>query len=368
MKIFVIGTRGVPNIPGGVEKHCEQLYPYIVDAGHKVAVSRRKHYVSDNLSEWKGICLKDIYSPKRKSFEALVHSFLSVFEAKKWNADILHVHAVGPALVIPFAKLMGLKVVFTNHGPDYDRQKWGYLAKFMLKFGEWIGGKFADEVIVISKVIQRIMTDRCHRDSHLIYNGVKVSDRVSNHRYLDSLGVESGQYILAVARFVPEKGLHDLIAAFEEAKLGCKLVISGDADHEDDYSRALKDVASKNNNIVMTGYITGNKLSAMFSNAGLFVLPSYHEGLPISLLEALSYGVTPLVSDIPANLEVDLGQEYYFHCKDVGNLKDKLVTMWQHRFSHPGEDYFIDLVKKKYDWTVIADQTIKVYEKALQVS
>ena len=143
MRIFVTGTRGIPNIPGGVEQHCQQLYPYIVAEGHEVHVSRRSSYVNDGLGEWSGIILHDIYAPKSKALEAVVHTFLSIIKARLLNVDLVHIHAVGPALMMPFARLLGLKVVFTNHGPDYDRQKWGRIPKMALKLGEYMGGKFS---------------------------------------------------------------------------------------------------------------------------------------------------------------------------------------------------------------------------------
>ena len=123
VKIFVTGTRGIPDIPGGVEQHCQQLYPLIAAAGHEVHVSRRSPYVNERLGSWNGVILHDIYAPNSKALEAIIHTFLSIIKARLLNADLVHIHAVGPALMVPFARLLGLKVVFTNHGPDYDRQK-----------------------------------------------------------------------------------------------------------------------------------------------------------------------------------------------------------------------------------------------------
>jgi Domain of unknown function (DUF1972). len=163
MKIFVTGTRGIPDIPGGVEKHCQELYPLIAQMGHEVFVATRKPYVSKGLEEWNGVKLVHIYAPHKKSIEAVVHTFLAVIKAWNLNTDIIHIHAVGPGLMVPFAKMLGLKVVVTNHGPDYDRQKWGKAAKMMLRMGEYLGGKFADNIVVISTVIQDIIRKRCKK-------------------------------------------------------------------------------------------------------------------------------------------------------------------------------------------------------------
>ena len=252
MKIFVTGTRGVPDIPGGVETHCQNLYPHIAAAGHEVHISRRTPYVTRKLESWKGIHLHDIYAPKSKALEAIIHTFLSVLKARQLNVDVVHIHAVGPALLVPFARFLGLKVVFTNHGPDYDRQKWGRLSKSVLMLGEYLGGKFSNTNIVISEVIREIILKRCNRQSVLIYNGVNINKTSIYDDYLKSIGVKRGNYILAVARFVPEKGLHDLIAAYAQTDKKYELVIAGDADHEDEYSISLKQMA-KENAVKLTG-------------------------------------------------------------------------------------------------------------------
>ena len=176
MKIFVTGTRGIPDIPGGVEKHCQELYPLIATQGQEILLATRKSYVNGNRQEsWRGVQLVHTFAPHKKSLEAVVHTFLAIIKARLANPDIVHIHAVGPGLMAPFARLLGLKVVVTNHGPDYDRQKWGKTAKVMLRLGEYCGGRFANEVIVISNVIAEIIRKRCHRGSHLIYNGVSLA-------------------------------------------------------------------------------------------------------------------------------------------------------------------------------------------------
>ncbi|ACN15632.1 putative capsular polysaccharide bisynthesis glycosyl transferase [Desulforapulum autotrophicum HRM2] len=365
MKIFVTGTRGIPDIPGGVEKHCQELYPIITQMGHEVFVATRKPYVKKKSLSWKSIKLIHTFAPRQKSLEAIVHTFLAVVKAWQMNVDVLHIHAVGPGLMVPFAKLLGLKVVITNHGPDYDRKKWGKAAKVMLRFGEYLGGKFADEIIVISSVIQNIIKQRCKRSSSVIYNGVPFPALSRETGFINRIGVEPGRYIIAVARFVPEKGLDLLINAFQPLSKNYKLVIAGDADHETEYSRTLKQMIDKDDNIIRTGYITGEPLNQLFSHAGLFVLPSFHEGLPISLLEAMSYGLSVLVSDIPANLEVDLEENRFFKTGDLNDLKEKLSYHLCHEISDQEKGYFRKQIQEKYNWKKIAEQTIGCYAKAL---
>lgn len=361
MKIVVTGTRGIPDIMGGVETHCEELFPKIVKRGFDVTVIRRTNYVKDDLTEWKGVKLVNINSPKKKSFEAIIHTFRAINEAKRLGADILHVHTIGPALLVPYAKMLGMKVVFTHHGPDYDRDKWGFAAKAMLKLGERMGCMFADEVIVISDVIRKLIKRKYGRTQHvhLIYNGVSQPEICDFPEYFKELGIEKGKYILGMCRFVPEKNLHHLIDAYAKMKNGgstVKLVLAGDTDFEDDYSRNLKETARKNG-VVLTGFIKGKKLHSLLTNCLCYCLPSSHEGLPIALLEAMSYGVKVIVSDIPANKEVGLPENDYFPVGNVDALAEKLKTVISQPLQH------IDYDMKKYNWEKIAEQVADVYHR-----
>lgn len=358
MKIVVTGTRGIPNIMGGVETHCEELFPRIAAKGYDITVIRRKSYVKDSLKEYKGVKLIDLETPKKKSFEAIIHTFKAIIKAKSLHADIVHIHAIGPALLTPVARLLGMKVVFTHHGPDYDRDKWGKIAKIMLKLGERMGTTFANEVIVISNVINNILIKKYNRkDCHLIYNGVTEPEICENPEYFKELGIEKGKYILGMCRFVPEKNLHHLVEAFSKINAhGCKLVLAGDTDFEDEYSRNLKKLA-KEHGVVLTGFIRGKKLHSLLTNARCFVLPSSHEGLPIALLEAMSYKLPVIVSDIPANLEVGLNTEVYF---EVGNI-DELAAKLQNNIQKPFKK--IEYNMAKYNWENIAEQVSQIYLK-----
>jgi glycosyltransferase involved in cell wall biosynthesis len=357
MKIVVTGTRGIPNILGGVETHCEELFPHIVAMGYDVTVIRRKSYVQDELKEYKGIKLIDLKTPKKKSLEAIIHTLKAIGRAKKLQADVIHIHAVGPALLTPLARLFGLKVVFTHHGPDYDRDKWGGFAKNILKLGERFGCTFADEVIVISEVINKFIKEKYKRiDAHLIYNGVPTPEFISDTSYLDSLGIQSQDYIFAMGRFVPEKNFHQLISAFslQPGKDRCKLVLAGAADFKDNYSDELKELARKNG-VILTGFIKGEKLHVLLTHARTFVLPSSHEGLPISLLEAMSYNLPVIVSNIPANLAVGLPAECYFKVGDETDLAQHLTQAINEQ-PQPVK-YNMD----DYNWQYIAEKVMAVY-------
>lgn len=368
MKVVVTGTRGIPNIMGGVETHCEELLPRLTELGYDITVIRRRSYVREEkpLTEWKGVRIIDIDAPRSKKFEAIIHTFRAINKAKSLGADLIHIHTIGPNLLAPYARLLGLKVVMTHHGPDYDRDKWGRVAKLMLKLGETLGCKFANQVIVISNVIKMLIAKRCGRkhDVTLIYNGVTQPEICSYPKYFSELGIEEGKYILGMCRFVPEKNLHHLVDAFmllkntKRISNDIRLVLAGDTDFEDEYSLALKKKA-RESNVVLTGFIKGKKLHSLLTNAACYCLPSSHEGLPIALLEAMSYNIPVVASDIPANMEIGLDESHYFPCGNIEKLADRLeeITI-QSQKAH----YDMHL----YDWDIIAKQTSEVYDKAVR--
>jgi glycosyltransferase involved in cell wall biosynthesis len=366
MKVIVMGTRGIPHIPGGVETHCEHLYPHMLEDGaNSITVICRSAYVVDkDIKEYSGIKLKAIYSPKSKSLEAIVHTFLAVGYAAFKRPDVVHIHAIGPNLMTGLARLFNLKVVMTHHGPDYQRMKWNGLAKFFLKKGEWMGVKFSNKVIVISQEIRDLIAGLYDRkDSVLIPNGVNKPEISSNTDYIESIGLIKDRYIFTLARFVPEKGFDYMIRAYAKSSISkrYKLVIAGDADHESEYSIALKTLA-KENNVILPGFVKGEKLNQLFSNAALFIIPSFYEGLPIALLEAMSYGLPIMASDIPANTQVNLPSECYFK---VGN-EDELTRYFDSVYLEDHKRFQYDM--KRYDWRVIAGDTLEVYKSLFQKS
>lgn len=372
MKIVVTGTRGIPDISGGVETHCENLYPRIAAMGHDVTVIRRRCYLTEQNknpeqktdekgnSMYKGVHLVDVYTPRKKSFEAIIHTFLAVIKAKRLHADVLHIHAVGPSIMVPMARMLGLKVVMTNHGPDYDRGKWGKMAKWILRTGEKWGTRYSHRVIVISNVIAGILRDNYGReDTDLIYNGVNTPPPSTSTQYIESLGLKKGKYIVTIGRFVKEKGFHDLIEAYKKLNLkDIKLAIAGDSDHPDHYSEELK-AKGREAGVVFTGFIKGAKLNELGHNAALFVLPSYHEGLPIALLEAMSEQLDVVVSDIPANKISELDEDDFF---PVGNV-DALAAKISEKLAKNATPRKYDL--SNYNWDNIAEQIVKVYEEVV---
>jgi len=369
LKIFVLGTRGFPDVQGGVEKHCEELFPRLVKLGCEITVVTRAHYIKKEkrINEWKEVQFIHLWAPKQKSLEAIIHTFLGVIIAKSRSPDILHFHAVGPSILVPLAKISGLEVVMTNHGPDYERQKWGMFAKKVLKFGELLGTKYADKVIVISKEIKRMLENKYHRkDLEYIPNGVNLPKILPPGDTLKKYNLETKKYAFTACRFVPEKGLHDLIKAYHMIEHPVfKLVIAGDADHETKYSRNLKKSIKGNQNIILTGVISGPPLQELYSNAGLFVLPSYYEGLPIALLEAMSYGLPILASDIPQNREIGLPDFRYFPPGQVKILSQKMRSLFENGISQEEKSEQRRIIQESYNWNRIAQETFKVYKSII---
>ncbi len=376
MKIAVVGTRGFPGVQGGVENHCEKLYTNLSQLGCEVTVFTRKPYVSPDLTEYKGISLIAVDCPKNKFLEAIIHTFSSVIKASKLNSDILHIHAIGPSLFTPLARFRGIKVVVTNHGPDYKRKKWPIAAKIFLMFCEWVGVRSANEVISIADYIAEDIKKKYGRDSYVIPNGVDIPPLIGTDEALKRYGLHKQKYILSIGRFVPEKGFYDLIEAFNNMQAvsynsqmeGWKLVIVGDADHEDEYSRNLKVKAKKNDNIVLTGFLRGEPLQELYTYAGLFVLPSYYEGLPIVLLEAMSYGLSCIASDIPANRNIALDRKRFFAAGDIHQISKRIEEFIGRPWTEEGRENQRKFLIENYNWYDIANETLKVYKHVISSS
>ncbi|MEZ4600784.1 MAG: glycosyltransferase family 4 protein [Syntrophotaleaceae bacterium] len=359
MKIAVLGLRGIPEVMGGVERHCQELYPRLVIKGHQVTLFARKGYVQSEPYEYRGVRVFPLWAPRKKSLEAIFHTAygLLIISLRRKEFDLVHIHAIGPSLMVFLAKILGLKVVMTHHGPDYDRKKWGRIAKFALRMGEQVGCRFSNAVITVSQNIRQSINRMYHREGVYIPNGVPLPEILNPGEYLEKYHLLSGKYLLTVGRFVPEKGFHDLLNAFKKIDTDWKLVIAGDADHEDEYSQELKIMALRDKRVVLTGFIKGSELGEIYSNAGLFVLPSYHEGLPIALLEAMSYDLPILTSDIPANCELSLEEER-FPVGNVAALREKICHFLDGSFEKRGSR---DFVANHNNWDVIAEKTEIVY-------
>lgn len=367
MRVFVAGTRGFPGVQGGVETHCEHLYPRLADLGCDVTVCRRRPYVEPvEGNVFRGVRFVDLWCPRQTHLEAITHTTGAVLEAARRGADLLHLHCAGPALCTPLACGLGLPVVFTSQGPDYARQKWGPVAKSVLRLGEKWGARGANRTIVVSRHIQRMFCRKYSVEAELIPNGVELPPPVTSDEHLAEWGLQKGRYVFALGRLVPEKGFHDLLAAYEGLDTEWKLALAGEADHPSPYSRELRKRAEAVPGAVMTGFVKGERLRQLYAHCGLWVLPSYHEGLPLVLLEALSYGCSVLVSDIPANRSVDLPEGRFFPVGDPAALRRKMAHWLRRGIDEEERRRNLQMIRDHYDWDDIARRTLRVYEKAVE--
>ncbi|WP_455664331.1 glycosyltransferase family 4 protein [Phocaeicola sp.] len=351
MKICVLGTRGFPRIQGGVEKHCESLYP-LLDKEFHLIIFRRKSYVNSS-QKYPNIHFVDLYSTKIKGFETVFHSLVSTLASILYRPDIVHIHNIGPALFSPILRLFGLKVVLTYHSPNYEHEKWGVIAKGLLRMSEKIALWAANGIIFVNRFQMEKYSANVQSKSHYIPNGIPDIIPSDSTDYIDSLGLISHKYIIGVGRITPEKGFDVLIRAFENLETDFKLVIVGGVETESNYLGKLYEII-KTNRVIFTGYIYGEELNQIYSNAALYVLSSYNEGFPLVLLEAMKYGLSVLVSDIPATHLVFLDKEDYFESGNVCDLSSKLhlkIKKYQRKF--------YDL--SQYRWIKIAQKTITVY-------
>lgn len=362
--VMMLGLRSVAKGQGGVEAHVDQLTRELDREGLNVEIIVRTPYGGKRRTKRGArtrIC--PIWSPTGQSLEAITHSILGVVHAAIARPRILHIHAVGPSLVAALARMVGLTVVTTHHGEDYHREKWGGFAKAMLRLGEWSAARFSNARIVVSSSLARQLSRKYGVEFHYVPNGVRFSQPVATRNSLARWGLQPGRYLLNVSRIVPEKRQLELIEAFTKLDVpGAKLVLVGAADHASDYSREVERKAAATDGVIMTGFVSGQPLAELFSHAGMFVLPSSHEGLPIALLEAMAYGNRVLASDIDANLNVGLPSECYFPLGDT----DALTAALSDGLGQDAPDARSDWsgLLKEYDWPCIARQTMEIYRHA----
>jgi glycosyltransferase involved in cell wall biosynthesis len=363
--VLVLGLRGVVGVQGGIETHARRLYPLLARLGCVVEIVQRSPYfdLTKRNRSWHGVRLSYLWSPKRQGLETAVHTLLGVIYAAIVRPDVLHLHAVGPGLMAPLARLLGLQVVFTFHAPDYERDKFSRLQKFLLRLGEKFGVRFANHTIAISNVLKTDLQNRFGRKIIYIPNGAPRSVPATTAHALDRFGLCAGRYILCVGRLDPVKRHADIIEAFEFADTpDWKLVLVGGLDPQDPYCRLIMEHAEENPAIVLTNFQTGLALRELYSHAGLFVLASSTEGLPIALLEALSYGIPVAASAIPANLALPIPRNLFF---ELGNVR-QIAAAFQRVVASPrSDDAGADRARilEEYSWPKAAHKTRQVYEQ-----
>jgi len=361
MRIAMIGQKGIPSRTGGVEIHVEELSKRLVKQGHSVTVYCRKTYCQELKQEHEGIILKYIPSINTKHLDAIIYSILSTIHALFHGFDVFHFHALGPSTVAFLPRLFGKKVVCTIHGLDWQRDKWGGIAKKYLQFGEYCVARFADVSITVSENLVSYFRHRYKKEPVFIPNGVNIPAIKPAHLITTQYGLKKDDYILYLGRLVPEKGIHYLIDAYKRLKPSQKLVIAGGSSHTTEYVQQIQEMAAGCENILFTGFVQGDLLEELFSNAYLYVLPSDLEGMPISLLEAMSYGQACLVSDIEENKAVVGNHGFYFTRGNINSLYKALKKLTQQSFEKHKAS-MIDYVRENFNWDDVALRHNKVYE------
>ncbi len=370
-KIAMIGHKRIPSREGGAEIVVDELSTRLTNRGYHVdAYNRSGYHVSGKQFDEKrgkiynGIRLITIPTFKSSRLNAIVYSALATVRALFGRYGIIHYHAEGPCVMIGIPKIFGKKVVATIHGLDWQRAKWGNFATRVLKYGEKQAVKWADEIIVLSRNVQEYFQTTYHRETIFIPNGIEKPSIRECCEIKERFGLEGNDYILFLARIVPEKGAHYLIEAYNQLKTDKKLVIAGGDSHAESYMQLIRHYAEENSNIILTGFVQGLILEELFSNAYVFVLPSDIEGMAISLLEAMSYGNCCLVSDIPENVEVVEDKAVTFEKSNIDSLRSKLKFLIENydivqQYRTVSSDY----ICKKYSWDDVVDKTVQVYNR-----
>lgn len=352
---------------GGVEIVVKELCTRMVKLGNNVTcLNRSGHHVRGNEldahNEYDGIIQKSVLTIDKKGLAAVSSSFFAGLKSTFGKYDVVHIHAEGPAFFSWLPKLLGKRVIVTIHGLDWQREKWkyGFGSKFIHQ-GEKNAVKYADEIIVLSKGVQDYFKNEYNRDTHFIPNGVNKPEVVEAQE-IKKWGLEKDNYILYLGRIVPEKGEHYLIKAFKQIKTNKKLVIAGGISDTADYGKELKELAIDDDRIIFTGFVQGRILEELYSNAYIYCLPSDLEGMPLSLLEAMSYGNCCLVSDIEECASVVEDKAITFKKSNVEDLKEKLQDACEHPEKvNELKAQASDFICAKYNWDVIVDETMKLY-------
>jgi glycosyltransferase involved in cell wall biosynthesis len=368
-RIAVTGLRGVPATWGGVEHHCEELYSRLAFDGHDITIYARTSYVKGDIRFYKGIKIVRLPTIDMSGPEAFVHTFLAILHILKTRPDIVHIHSQGPCLFswLPRIFRPGMRVFFTCHGLDWQRKKWSKLASTIIHLGEVFSSVFPHYRITVSKELQKYYETCYGVQAHYIPNGVHKREKRPPH-FIRTLGLSGKDYFLSVGRLVPEKRIDDVIEAFLQKERRSKLVIVGETAGTEDYMARLKAMAGNHASVIFTGYQYGNNLEEFFSNARAFVSASELEGLPLTMLEALSYGLPCIASDIPPHREIlEYQPELIFptgQIEALSNLLDLLDQMPETERDDWGK-HAMSIVDRDYNWDDITRATERLYEESL---
>ncbi len=376
MRIAMIGQKGIPAIYGGVERHVHDLSVRLVQRGHNVVVYSRKWYTTENgMGQVEGVTRIHTPTIKTKHLDTIVHVFTSTIHAIFSSYDVIHYHGVGPALLawIPRVFRPKVRVIVTLHSLDRFHQKWNGFAKCMLKLGEKAAHTFADDTITVSKSLQKYIETEYKVKTIYIPNGVEIPSVVTSVSHITPFGLVADNYIVMISRLVPHKGAHVLIEAFKKLKernpddasvQSLKLAIVGGAAYTDEYVRSLHVSAASINDVVFTDFQSGDALNELYGNARVLVHPSINEGLPITVLQAMSHGIPVLLSSIPEHEEILPDHTMFFKENEVESLVSRLesfMKLTKEDRVHIGKQNKA-VVYEKYEWEQVVSQIEQVYQ------
>ena len=371
LRIAMLGHKRIPSREGGVEIVVEELCTRMVNKGHKVTCYNRgghhvsgKEFDSAKIKNYKGINLKTVPTINCKGLAAMSASVFAGIKASFGRYDVVHFHAEGPCAMLWLPKLFGKRCIATIHGLDHQRAKWGKLASTYIMLGEKCAVKFADEIIVLSEGVQNYFKETYGRDTKFIPNGVN-RPVIRKAELIDKkFGLKKDDYILFLGRLVPEKGITYLIEGFKNVKTDKKLVIAGGSSDTDEFANQLKEMAKDDDRIIFTGFVQGKELDELYSNAYVYTLPSDLEGMPLSLLEAMSYGNCCLVSDIDECASVVEDKAIIFKKSNVEDLQSKLQEACEDaRQVQKYKDEAADYICGKYNWDDVVERTLELYRR-----
>ena len=367
MRIAMLGHKRIPSREGGIEIVVEELSTRMVKLGHSVtAYNRNGKHVSggkvERTDEYKGVKIKRVFTIDHKGLAAMTSSFFATLAASFSNYDVIHIHAEGPAFFSFIPHLLHKKVVVTIHGLDWDRAKWSGFAKWYIKQGEKNAVKHADEIIVLSQGVKEYFLKEYGRETKFIPNGVNRPE-IREVDEIKKWNLEKDNYILYLGRIVPEKGEHYLVEAWKKIESEKKLVIAGGISDTAGYGKELEESAAGDDRIIFTGFVQGRVLEELYSNAYIYCLPSDLEGMPLSLLEAMSYGNCCLVSDIDECKEVVEDKGVTFQRGNVDSLREKLEWLISHeeevkKYKSEASPF----ITEKYNWDDVVEKTMRVYQ------
>jgi glycosyltransferase involved in cell wall biosynthesis len=358
----MVGQKGIPATYGGIERHVEEIARRLQQRGHEVDVYCRLYYTPAD-AECHGVRLLRRPSVHTKHLDTVTHASWSTFEAMVRRSDVVHFHALGPSVFAWLPRLSGQKTVVTVHGLDWQREKWGPFAQWVLRQCEGPAARFPNRTIVVSKTLREYFRTHHRCEATFIPNGTNLLPERPAKKILQ-LGLTPGRYVLFVGRLVPEKGAHYLCEAFQGVDSDMTLAIAGGQAFSEEYVQQLKRYESPR--IRLLDYVYGEGLEELWSHAYCVVLPSTMEGQSIALLEALSYGRCVLLSDIPENLEVAEDKAVSFRSKDVADLRAKLSEL----IADPARVRSFEArarqhIQEHYSWDMVTRNTETVYLSAL---